>query len=122
MKRIIMSLLIVSMSLILASCKGDRINIAGNWKLSGDTLHDPFEFVEMIEFKTDGKIITDSNNFPYTEYELKQDRDGTEKVIFKGINSNQTYILNKVKNDSKKLYITNSKHTDEFKDMVIIKQ
>lgn len=122
MKGLLSAFLIVSLAVFLASCKSDSVNIEGDWKLSGDTLHEPFNFVEKIEFKADGTVVTDSNSFPYTDYEVKQNNDGENTIVFKGNHSNQTYVLNEAENDPKKLYITNSKHTDEYKDMVLLKQ
>lgn len=110
------------MLVIITGCSS--FNLEGKWKLSGETAHKPFNFVKNIEFKNDGTIITDSNSFPYTEYEFDSNKDenGNMTLIFKGNGSSKKYYLKEQKNNPEKIYLTNSDHSNEFKDMILIKQ
>lgn len=43
-------------------------------------------------------------------------------LIFKGNGSSKKYYLKEQKNNPEKIYLTNSDHSNEFKDMILIKQ
>lgn len=118
----ILSVLLV-LFLALASCGNNKISLEGIWKLDGETLHEPFQFVQSIEFKNDGSLVTDSNSFPYTQYEVEDSKkEGEISVTFKGNSSSHQYVLKKANDSDDNLYITNKDYPEEYKDMVLIKE
>lgn len=116
-------LLMFGLFIVLTACGSKSVELDGKWVLSGSK-HTPFNHVEDIEFK-DGKILTSSDSFPYTNYEFnnKEDKNGNMEITLKSDHeATKKYYLKKVDGSKKELYITNAEFKDEFKDMVLTRK
>ncbi|PDY14109.1 hypothetical protein COO16_03875 [Bacillus pseudomycoides] len=119
------SLLFVMFSLfvVLTACGSKSVELNGKWNLSGSK-HIPFNHVEDIEFKN-GKILTSSDSFPYTNYEFnnKEDKNGNMEISLKSDHeATKKYYLKRVDGSKNELYITNAEFQDEYKDMVLTRK